>query len=273
MNFFANGDLRFDVTEGGDPDGSPVVLLHGFPQLPSAWDEVVPGLHTAGLRTLVPTQRGYTPAARPRDRRSYRLVALVSDVIALLDAAGIERAHLVGHDWGGVQAWGVAGLHPDRVASLTSLSTPHPAAAIEAVRTSDQGLKSWYMGAFQLPVLPELLALATLRSSLSGGGLPERYVDDYAAALRKPGALTGALNWYRGLPFSYGTGIGKIQTPTTYLWGAQDPFLGRTAAEGTAAHVGGPYEFVELEAGHWLPETQPAAITQAVIARVHSVSD
>ena len=139
-------------------------LLHGFPQQPSTFDAVAAQLNAEGLRTLIPTQRGYTRTARPTRRRDYRTAATADDVIALLDTAGLARAHIVGHDWGGNQAWGAAGWHPDRVASLTVLSTPHPAAFLKALRTSKQGLLSWYMGLFQLPALPEALARVRSRS-------------------------------------------------------------------------------------------------------------
>ncbi|MFW6187076.1 MAG: alpha/beta fold hydrolase, partial [Actinomycetota bacterium] len=100
-----SGDLLLDVRDDGPEDGEPVLLLHGFPQDGTSWDRVVPGLHDAGLRTLVPDQRGYAPGARPRGRRAYRLELLVEDVAALLDAAGLARAHVVGHDWGGIVGW------------------------------------------------------------------------------------------------------------------------------------------------------------------------
>ena len=96
---------------------------YGFPQQPFGFDAVASRLNAAGLRTLTPTQRGYTPAARPTRRRDYRTSATAADVVALLDTAGLAQAHIVGHDWGGSQAWGTAGWHADRVVSLTVLST------------------------------------------------------------------------------------------------------------------------------------------------------
>ena len=80
------------------------------------------------------------------------------------------------------------------------LSTPHPAAFVKSLWTSKQGLVSWYMALFQLPALPEALARRTLAKSLQDGGLPADFADRYADAMAEPGALTGALNWYRGLP-------------------------------------------------------------------------
>lgn len=268
MDHFERNGLRFDVLDSGPEGASAVVLLHGFPQQPSSWDAVAGRLQADGLRTLVPTQRGYTAAARPTRRRDYTTAETAADVIALLDSAGIDHAHIVGHDWGGTQAWGVAGLYPERVTSLTVLSTPHPAAMMKSFRTSRQGLKSWYMGFFQLPLLPEVVARRALAKSLAESRLPADRIETYATAMAEPGALTGALNWYRGIPFSARTPIGAVRVPTTYIWGRHDFALGRAAAELTASYVTGPYAFVELDSGHWLPETDPVAVANAIRQRV-----
>jgi pimeloyl-ACP methyl ester carboxylesterase len=122
-----------------------VVLLHGFPQTSASWDDVAPLLHAAGYRTLAPDQRGYSPGARPRGRWAYRQSELVGDVVGLLNAAEVDRAHVVGHDWGGGVAWHLAIVHPERVRTLATISAPHPAAFTRAMRSSSQLLRSWYM--------------------------------------------------------------------------------------------------------------------------------
>jgi pimeloyl-ACP methyl ester carboxylesterase len=268
MDRFSRDGLTFSVADEGPAEGEAVVLLHGWPQDRSSFAEVVPLLHASGLRTLVPTQRGYTPQARPRDRRAYRTSETASDVLALLDAAGLPQAHVVGHDWGGAQAWALGAWHPERVSSLTVLSTPHPAAMAAALVSGGQALRSWYMGLFQLPVLPELLVSRTLRRTLAQSGLPAEHVERYVHAMTEPGALTGSLNWYRGLPFSARPAVGRVGVPTTYVWGRHDFALGRPAAERTASFVRGPYRFVELDAGHWLPEANPEEVAEAVLARI-----
>jgi pimeloyl-ACP methyl ester carboxylesterase len=270
VDHFVRPGLRFDVLDSGSAEAPAAVLLHGFPQQPFSFDAVARRLNAAGLRTLTPTQRGYTSAARPTRRRDYRTSATAADVVALLETAGLAQAHIVGHDWGGNQAWGLAGWHPDRVASLTVLSTPHPAAFVKSLWTSRQGLLSWYIGLSQLPALPELMARRTLAKSLRDSGLPPEFVDRYTAALAEPGALTGALNWYRGIPFSRRPPLGRIKVPTSYVWGRYDIALARRGVELTADSVVGPYEVVELEAGHWLPETEPDAVADAILARVRS---
>jgi pimeloyl-ACP methyl ester carboxylesterase len=258
--------VTLPVEEHGDPTGPAVVLLHGFPQTPAAWDRVRPALAAAGYRVLVPTQRGYAAEARPARRRDYSTGGLVADVVALLDRLGIDRAHVVGHDWGAAVAWAMAAGHPDRLLSLTAVSVPHPRALATSMVTSTQALRSWYILLFQLPLLPERLLLARdgqqLRRVLRGTGLGRGPTAAYVEAMRRPGALTAALHWYRGVIFGRGlTGGGPITVPTLYVWGEADRALGPEAAARTAGQVSGPYTFVAVPgASHWIPEEHPEAL-------------
>jgi pimeloyl-ACP methyl ester carboxylesterase len=239
---FTREGLVFDITDSGPSTGMPVVLLHGFPTDRTSWDAVVPLLHDAGFRTLAPDQRGYSPRARPKGRGAYVMTELVDDVVALLDAAEVDRAHVVGHDWGGAVAWLLAGNRPDRVASLTALSTPHPAAMRRAFSSVDQARRSWYMAAFQVPWVPERVVPLGLGRMLRDSGLPATAADHYVARMREPGALEGGLNWYRAMPLNRGTSH-RVRVPTTYVWGSKDFALGRHAAMLTREHVPGDYRF------------------------------
>jgi pimeloyl-ACP methyl ester carboxylesterase len=273
VDSFRRDGLTFDVRDAGPPDGEPVVLLHGFPQDSAAWDQVSPALHQAGLRTLAPDQRGCSPMARPRGRGRYRLRETTADVLALLDAAGLERAHVVGHDWGGMVAWALAAWHPDRVRTLSVLSVPHPAAMARAMVTSDQALRSYYMFAFQLPVLPERLLLARdgriLRGLLRGGGLSREAADHYVSRMREPGALSAALGWYRALPLSRRDQVGTVRVPTLHVWSTGDTFLGRAGIEGTARFVDAPYRLEVIDGvSHWLPELAADRVADLVTAHV-----
>ncbi|GAB3305422.1 alpha/beta fold hydrolase [Epidermidibacterium keratini] len=273
MDQFSRGDLRFDVRDQGPADGEPVVLLHGFPQSSAAWEYVAPLLHEAGLRTLAPDLRGYSPGARPTQASAYRLDVMDGDVLALLDAAGLESAHVVGHDWGGALAWQLAAAHPDRVRTATVLSTPHPAAMQWATTHSTQLLRSWYMLAIQIPGLPEAVLQAGMRRrGLSSLGLPREQSREYADLLQQPGALRGALNWYRAVrtrPNALAAAEQQtVSVPVTYVWGERDPYLGRAAAERTAAYCFGPYRFIAADADHWLPEKHPELVASAVLDRI-----
>ena len=278
MRSYSRGELRFDVTDDGPSGGQVAVLLHGFPQSAAIWSRLRPRLVAAGLRVLAPDQRGYSPGARPPGRWAYRLSTLAEDVLALLDAAGAERAHVVGHDWGGSVAWALGMWHPDRVASLTALSTPHPGAMPRALVTSDQLLRSWYMAAFQLPVLPErMFALSTATGRkrmlrwLADRGLTADHAGEYVARLAQPGALTAALNWYRAMPLTPPRSVRRVTAPTLYVWSTDDPFLNRAAAEATARWVDGPYRFEALDgASHWLPEQHPETVADLVTAHVRA---
>ncbi len=270
METFTNDGFTFEVTDAGPAEGEAIVLLHGFPESRAAYDEVTPSLAHAGYRVLVPNQRGYSRGARPKARRAYTLDRLSGDIVALLDQAGLARAHIVGHDWGGGVAWDLAANHADRVISMTSLATPHPRALVKAATRSTQGLKSIYMLGFQVPALPELgfttRARQRMWQTMQRSGLPARYIDEYKRLFAEPGAARGALNWYRALPFSSPNGVGDVAVPTMYVYGTGDFALGRKAADLTANYVTGPYRYELFEGvSHWIPEEVPSRTAEAIL--------
>lgn len=287
MDEYRRDGLIFDVEDDGPRDAEAVVLLHGFPQDSRCWSAVSARLTAAGYRTLAPDQRGYSPRAAPRSRSAYGSRDLGADVLALVDAAAAPGVHLVGHDWGGGLAWGLAARYPERFASLTVLSTPHPAAMAWALRHSGQGLRSWYMLAMQVPWLPEQVLARLLGPGLRAT-LPAAAAEHYARRFADPAALIGPVNWYRGIfagthrrrASRGGSGRarrgphprGGIEVPTTYVWGRRDPFLGRAAALRTADHVVADYRFVDLDADHWLPEKRPAEVADAILDRVRGAA-
>jgi pimeloyl-ACP methyl ester carboxylesterase len=275
VDSFRRDGLTFDVLDAGPSDGEPVVLLHGFPQDATSWSRVAPALHRSGLRTLAPDQRGYSPMARPRGRAHYRLRETTGDVLALLDAAGLESAHVVGHDWGAAVGWALAAWHRDRVRTLTAVSVPHPAAMAKAVTTSDQALRSYYMALFQLPVLPERLLLAgdgaVLRRFLRHDGLPDDALDHYVRRMQEPGALSAALGWYRALPYGARDGVGRVRVPTLHVWGAKDFALNRVGTEATAQFVDAPYRLEVMDdVTHWVPELVPDRLAELITAHVRT---
>jgi pimeloyl-ACP methyl ester carboxylesterase len=261
--------LVFDVTDAGPADGEVIVLLHGFPAHRGCWDGVVPLLASAGYRVLAPDQRGYSPDARPRGRRAYRLDRLAADVLALADAAGAERFHLVGHDLGAAVAWGLAAWHPERLLSVTSLATPHGKAFVRSLASSSQPLRSWYMLAFQLPRLPERALTGPggglFRRTLRRSGLSDAHLDRYLSVLAQPGAMEAALNWYRAFPLLAPSRLAPVTVPALYVYATGDHFLTRKAADLTARHIRGPYRCEILkDVSHWIPEEVPETVATLV---------
>jgi pimeloyl-ACP methyl ester carboxylesterase len=253
----------FDAVAAGPADGEPVLLLHGFPQSSHEWRAQLGALAGAGYRAVAPDQRGYSPRARPVGVEHYRAEHLVGDVVAMADALGFGRFHLVGHDWGAAVAWHVAGRHQSRLRTLTPVSVPHPVAFADALRGDDQRQRSSYIDLFRQEGKAEELMLEDggqrLRAMLLGTGLVDRAtdadIDEYVTRMVEPGALTAALNWYRAVDIGSIEGLGPITMPTMFVWSTDDLALGREGAEATAQHVEGPYRFEVLEGvSHWIPE-------------------
>ena len=267
---FTREGLVFDVHDAGPVDGTPVVLLHGFPQDSRSWGAVARLLQARGYRTIAPDQRGYSPGARPRPLRSYRLSKLSDDIVELIEIAGLGPVHLVGHDWGAAVAWEVAARRPDLLMSLTALSVPHPAAFFRAMFTSSQGLKSRYILFFQLPWFPErkLTSGKSWERSLRSTGMSSQAAARDAERMRDRDAARGALNWYRAMFLSSPRALrAKITVPTLYLWSDRDAAIGPQGAALTPRFVAGPYTFEILQGvSHWIPEEAPEQL-DALLAR------
>ncbi|WP_189060604.1 alpha/beta fold hydrolase [Longimycelium tulufanense] len=265
------GELTFDVLVGGPEDGNPVLLLHGFPETAQSWDLVTTELNRAGLRTIAPNQRGYSPGARPTDVDAYRMHHIVGDALGILDALNIQSAHVVGHDWGAVVAWSLAIGQPDRVRSLVAISVPHPNAFSWAYHNDpDQQERSWYISFFRQEGKAEEKLLAddaqVLRRAFDP--LPDERIAPHLAAMREPGALTAALNWYRASNLDE-VSLPPVEVPTTYVWSDGDRALGPAGAMRCGDHVTGPYRAVELAGvSHWIPDERPDAVVEAVLDRV-----
>ena len=272
MRTLHHDGLTFDVLDEGPRDGKPVVLLHGFPERSSTWRLVAPVLHEAGLRTIALDQRGYSPGARPRRRRDYRVYHLVGDVVALIDEIG-EPVHLAGHDWGAAVGWAVAMRRPDLVLSWTAISVPHPAAFARAMKTKSQRRRSRYMAFFNVPLLPEMSARRAggrFDQSMRKAGMTEDDVARFRREIVAYGALPHALGWYRALPLlKPGSTDHQVTVPTTFVWSDRDIAITRSGAEATKDWVSAPYQFLELSGvSHWIPTQAPDDCAAAIIERV-----
>ena len=269
------GDLQFDADLAGPLDAEHrVLLLHGWPQGRQAWHEVAARLAEQGVGSCAIDQRGYSPGARPDEIPAYAIKYLVADAVGVLDAMQWRKAHIVGHDWGAIAAWQLAGSHPERAITLTALSVPHPRAMRAALANDEeQQTMSAYMQFFRSGEGPAEKALldegaANLRR-VYGFDVPEELVDSYVARLSEPGALTASLRWYRAMHLRDGPGLESIVVPTTFVWGHEDVAVGSVAAYGCEQWVQGPYAFVPLEdRGHWLPEQDPATVAGAILDRI-----
>jgi pimeloyl-ACP methyl ester carboxylesterase len=202
----ASGGVALNVAEAGPETGTPVILLHGFPEFWFGWRYQIGALAAAGYRVITPDQRGYNLSDKPTGISNYDVDRLADDVVALAAHYTREPIRLVGHDWGAVAAWWTATRYPEKLGKLAVLNCPHPAVWRNAM-DNDPGQRraSWYVRAFQIPWLPEaLLRAGNFRSALdalrqSKAPLSDDEAERYREAWRQPGALTAMINWYRAI--------------------------------------------------------------------------
>jgi pimeloyl-ACP methyl ester carboxylesterase len=267
----ANG-LRFRVRSAGSA-GEPVVLLHGFPETSHMWIPLLDQLEADGYQAIAPDQRGYSPGARPSTMEDYEYLNLIADVVALADASGFERFHLVGHDHGAGVSWSTAHAHPERLLSHTALSVPHPNAFGQAIRNDpDQRKRSEYIARFQIVGAAEEGIRGRLDSMWTESSEDERA--DYLSVFTQEGALTGALNWYRSSLHYDGPDatqrVGEVSVPTLLIWGNEDGAIGRAGVDGTPPYMKADYRLVELDAGHWLIQQDPERVVNETMAHIRA---
>jgi len=269
--------LIFDALAAGEAGATPVLLLHGFAESMRCWRAQVAALANAGYRAIAPSQRGYSPGARPdvRDAANYHIDRLMDDAMAIVAASGYgrQRFHLAGHDWGGSIAWSLADRYPERIASLTVLSRPHPNAFNRALQMPDgeQAQRSRHHRWFLEPDAADVVLADDakwLRERLRANGVPDAAITEHLAVLGNKAAMEGALAWYRARGAIRGP-LGTIKVPTLYIWGDADDTVGRTAAEGTVDFVEAPYRFEVLPGvGHFAADQAPERVSALMLAHV-----
>jgi pimeloyl-ACP methyl ester carboxylesterase len=275
-------DLTFDGLVAGEEGAPLALLLHGFAESMRCWRQQLAALADMGYRAVAPSQRGYSKGARPdpRDPSRYHMDRLMDDAMAIVAAYGYggQRFHLAGHDWGGSIAWSLADRYPERLASLTVLSRPHPNAFNRALQLPDceQLRRSRHHTAFlELDAADKVLAdnAKWLRERLAAAGVPGFAIEEHLSVLGNKDAMEAALAWYRARG-AIRSPLGPTRVPTLYIWGNADDTVGRAAAEGTLDFVAAPYRFVELPGvGHFAAEQAPERVSELMLEhlRAHPV--
>jgi pimeloyl-ACP methyl ester carboxylesterase len=272
---------RFDVGEVSlhavvEGSGPPVLLLHGFPEFWYSWRAQLPALAAAGFRAVAPDLRGYNESDRPEGIGHYTVDKLVADAAGLARAvAPGGKVHVVGHDWGGGIAWALAHHHPELVDKLVILNAPHPLLTKRKLFTSPTtALGLWHFFFFQLPFVPEqaMLNNGFLKAALRGlATRKDAFSDDdlaqYAAALRKPGAATAMLNYYRALRYQLDLKLpGRISAPTMVIWGDKDKALPAHLLDGLPRYVQGPLRIEHIaDASHWVQHDAAERVNELLI--------
>jgi pimeloyl-ACP methyl ester carboxylesterase len=263
-----DGDgLTLAVLDEGE--GSPVLLIHGFPDSHRLWRHQTQALVGAGKRVIAPDLRGLGESEQPQEVADYGIRRSVNDMLAVLDALEVERVQVVGHDFGAVVAWGLAAFVPARVDRLVVLSVGHPRTLFEP--TIEQREKSWYMLLFQFPEVAEALVQRDdwrlLRQWLRDNGDVEHYIAD----LSRPGALTAALNWYRANSAPAGqlrerSGFPPVTVPTLGIWSSGDDYLIEAPMAHSGEHVDAEWRYERIEgASHWMQLDEPDRLNELLL--------
>ena len=254
-----NGDgVELAVLDEGE--GTPVLLLHGFPDSAQLWRHQVPTLTNAGFRVVAPDLRGFGESDKPADVDAYRIHHSVADMTAVLDALDIEKAHVVGHDWGAGVAWAMALMAPERVEKLVVLSVGHPAVP----RSLAQREKSWYMLLFQFEE-----AEAILRKD--DWALMREWIDTHPDFDPERFDLTAGLNWYRAnmhprQELRTPRPLPPVAADTLGIWSSGDRYLLEDRMVRSAEHIAGSWRYERIEdAGHWMQLDQPERLNALLL--------
>ena len=233
------GELSFAVQDEGE--GPAVLLLHGFPDSHALWRNQVPALIAAGYRVIAPDLRGFGESSKPIGIDEYGILSIAGDVVGILDSLGVDRAHVVGHDWGAALAWAMGAFLPDRVDHLAALSVGHPSAFGSV--GFEQRQKSWYMLLFQFEDIAEQwLSANDFANMRAWAHHPD--MDQIAVELARPDALTAALNWYRANvhPRTWiepALVFPQVAAPTMGVWSSGDFALDEKGMTNSQQYVDG----------------------------------
>jgi pimeloyl-ACP methyl ester carboxylesterase len=280
--FVTTNNINLHVMTDGPENGTPVILLHGFPEFHYGWKNQIPALVDAGFKVIIPDQRGYNLSDKPKGISAYDVDILAKDIVGLFDHFGIQKAKLIGHDWGAVVAWTVAINHPERLEKLGILNVPHPDVMVGFVLNNrTQRKKSWYVFFFQIPLYVEWILSKNnfeyLARMLTHSGRKNTFTEtdvvEYKKAWAQKGALTGMLNWYRaafrrGLLYVLSrkqSSARRVHVPTIILWGKRDVALSSEMAQPSIELCDqGELTFYE-KSTHWVQHDASSEVNQKLI--------
>jgi len=280
--YAAVNGIRLHYAESGGGNNL-VILLHGFPEFWYSWQKQLIALNE-NFHLVAPDMRGYNLSDKPSRVEDYRIDKLVADVIGLVDHFGAKQAAIVGHDWGAGVAWAIAQRHPERVSKLAVLQVPLQA-AWRANLSLKQLVRSWYMFFFQIPRLPEWLIarqnFRTIERTFQEkvgrkNSFTQQDVERYKEAARQPGALTGAINYYRANVFdrlfarkkarNSELRNGRIQIPTLFIYGEKDSAIIPATVRGLEKYIDADYREVRIsDSGHWVQNEAPEEVNAALL--------
>lgn len=280
--FVETNGIKLHVLTDGPENGTPVILLHGFPEFHYGWRKQIPALVEAGFRVIVPDQRGYNLSDKPKRVSAYHVNILAKDILGLFDHFGIEKALLVGHDWGAVVAWTIALNYPERLKKLVILNVPHPDVMMRFIlENREQRKKSWYVFFFQIPFYVEYVLrkdnFRNMVRMLVGSGRKRTFstedLAEYRKAWSQPGALTGMLNWYRAIvqrSFKYAfqrkkVPMRRVKVPVLMLWGKRDVALSHEMVEPSIELCNQGEAALFEKATHWVQHDEADEVNQRLI--------
>jgi pimeloyl-ACP methyl ester carboxylesterase len=273
IQYYQVNGIKLHVVETGPADGEVLLFLHGFPEFFWGWRHQIEFFAQKGYRVIAPNQRGYHLSSKPAEKKAYSMKHLTSDIAELIKLLPQQKVNLVGHDWGGAVAWSVAIRYPHLLQKLIVMNLPHPQVMRKFLKSwPKQWLKSWYVGFFQLPALPEkllswrnyqLMEQSMLRTSKPGTFSPDDMLR-YKQAWQQPGALTAMINWYRAALSGTLKNDQKVQVPTLLIWGKQDEFLSHEMAQPSIDMCEkGRLEMIP-DATHWVQHEKAALVNSLI---------
>lgn len=277
-NYIQLDKVKLHYIEEGSGD-KVILLLHGWPEFWYSWRFQIPALVEAGFRVIAPDLRGFNLSDKPKALEAYSLENVGKDIVQFIEKLGVEKAHIVGHDWGGALAWHLGLHYPEKVEKLAVLNSPYPAIFYKHLRSNPSQLfKSWYMLFFQIPVLPEFLLKLNLsfffKKALRGwaynkSAFPNEVIANYVEAYAQKRAMKSSINYYRaGLRFSSAKKEKgrKIQSPTLLIWGENDKALGKDLTIGTENYINNAFELKFIpQCSHWVQQDAPDLVNKYLV--------